>query len=372
MSFLITGATGFLGKYLVSEVAKQLAESGRDECIYILARPQSIQRSRRDFSHIDSRYLEFIEGDITMDGLVVNRSDASKLKKEVRTVLHAAAYYDLAGNHKQSYLTNVYGTQNLINFCKQMKKLKHFGHVSTIAVSGDHVGVFRESDLDCGQVHSNHYSQTKHESERIVRQSRLACHKYIYRSGVIVADSESGMNIKKDGPYYVFSKLGELLGKKTVAAGTSLMAKTGLKNYLKHLPLPVDPKAIIPIIAVDQAARLIGQHLFAAHLNYENEDRSSCHCYHVFNPDSPKVLDLFQESFEYFGIDIKFYSVPYTPLYQRLLGAVDLPAQLLDYMYLKTNFDQSQFLNDFSSYGISHYADYKQVFYEGARQTYLS
>jgi NAD(P)-dependent dehydrogenase (short-subunit alcohol dehydrogenase family)/thioester reductase-like protein len=82
-------------------------------------------------------------------------------------------------------------------------------HVSSIAVSGLHRGIFREDMFDEGQELPSAYHRTKFESERIVRD-QTAVPWRVYRPSLVVGDSETGEMDKIDGPYYFFKAIQKL------------------------------------------------------------------------------------------------------------------------------------------------------------------
>jgi len=78
--------------------------------------------------------------------------------------------------------------------------------VSSVAASGDFVGVFDETMFDEGQRLPSPYHRTKFESERIVREQPYVPWR-VYRPGIVVGDSRTGEMDKVDGPYYFFKAI---------------------------------------------------------------------------------------------------------------------------------------------------------------------
>ena len=76
--------------------------------------------------------------------------------------------------------------------------------VSSIAAAGLYKGLWLEDMFDEAQDVENHpYFQTKHESERVVREDCTRPWR-VYRPGIFVGHSETGEMDKVDGPYYFF------------------------------------------------------------------------------------------------------------------------------------------------------------------------
>jgi NAD(P)-dependent dehydrogenase (short-subunit alcohol dehydrogenase family) len=75
--------------------------------------------------------------------------------------------------------------------------------VSSIAAAGLYPGVFREDMFDEAEELDHPYFRTKHDSEGLVRKHYARPHR-IYRPGIVIGDSRTGVIDKIDGPYYFF------------------------------------------------------------------------------------------------------------------------------------------------------------------------
>src|SRR6478736_453999 len=91
MAYFVTGATGFIGSYLV---AKLVERSGP---IYVLVRKQSLDRlaELREAWGVDDKRVVAIVGDLGKPKLGVSAADLRKLKGKVDHFFHLAAIYDL-------------------------------------------------------------------------------------------------------------------------------------------------------------------------------------------------------------------------------------------------------------------------------------
>jgi NAD(P)-dependent dehydrogenase (short-subunit alcohol dehydrogenase family)/thioester reductase-like protein len=97
---------------------------------------------------------------------------------------------------------NIEGTRNTVAFANAISA-GCFHHVSSIAAAGLFEGIFREDMFDEAENLDHPYFASKHESEKIVRkESRVPFR--VYRPGLVVGDSETGVMDKIDGPYYFF------------------------------------------------------------------------------------------------------------------------------------------------------------------------
>lgn len=314
MKLLITGGTGLLGSALVDLLAPHCQN------IYYLSRSVLTDEQKSQLPN----NVSVVPGDITHPELVFDSNLRDTLFQNVDTVLHAAALYDLFGSKEKHFLTNVTGTHNILFFASQCINLKSFHHISSIAVSGDYRGVFLESDLDCQQTFSNEYARTKYESEYQVRVAKLPVKPIIYRPGILIGHSETGKTPKIDGPYYFFKLL-------------SRFAKLHNKAF-KYILFPFDPKATLPVLPYDLAARFIADEIMA------ERRAENIECYHLFSPDSPDLKSFLRKSLKAFGIETKFVGLP--RFFEKPLAKMPwweklgLPKSLVHYMYSQTTYDQ--------------------------------
>src|SRR5512141_1202712 len=198
MSYFVTGATGFIGRFLVARLLE------RQEIVYVLVRKGSLDKlaALREFWNADERQVVPIIGDLAEKRLGVSAADTRKLKGKVRHFFHLAAVYALKASAEDQMVANVDGTRNAVEFAEAIRA-GCFDHVSSIAAAGLYDGVFREDMFEEAEDLDHPYFRTKHESEGIVRREcRVPCR--IYRPGFVVGHSKTGYIDKIDGPYYFF------------------------------------------------------------------------------------------------------------------------------------------------------------------------
>ncbi len=201
MAYFITGATGFIGRYLMANLVS------RGEPIYALVRKGSLERlsELREAWGVDDRTVVAIVGDLAKPNLGVSAGDLRKLKGKVGHMFHLAAIYDLQASAEAQQVANVEGTRHAVEFAAAIGA-GCFHHVSSIAAAGLYDGVFREDMFDEAEDLDHPYFRTKHDAEAIVRRE---CRRpfRIYRPGFVVGDSKTGEIDKVDGPYYFFKAL---------------------------------------------------------------------------------------------------------------------------------------------------------------------
>ena len=93
MTYFVTGATGFIGRYLV----QSLLQKGKGT-IYVLVRAKSIGKldEPREFWGADSRKRVVpVKGDLGLPKLGVGKADVTKLKGRIKHFYHLGAVYYL-------------------------------------------------------------------------------------------------------------------------------------------------------------------------------------------------------------------------------------------------------------------------------------
>ena len=154
MKVLITGATGFLGKYVVKELKNngyQVVAFGRNEKI--------------GKALIDSN-VEFFKGDIE------NKEDLLRAFQGCSAVIHAAALSTVWGKWNNFYKVNVLGTRNIVEICeKQGLKLVFVSSPSIYAGAKDQLDV-KENEAP-KENNLNFYIKSKIMAENIIKNSKL-------------------------------------------------------------------------------------------------------------------------------------------------------------------------------------------------------
>ena len=262
MNYFVTGATGFIGKRLVTKLLVR-----PNSIIYFLVRPIELPllNDFREYWGVDETRVIPVVGDLTQPNLGIAKTDIRKLTGKVTHFFHLAAIYDLKASAEDQQRANVDGTRNTVGFAEAIDA-KHFHLVSSIASAGLYEGLFREDMFEEAEHLENPYFRTKHDSEAIVRKE---CHVpwRIFRPGIVVGDSRTGEMDKIDGPYYFFKliqKMRKLL--------PSWMPTVGIEGGRINV-VPVD----FVVTAMD----------YIAHL--KNEDGK---CFHLTDPSPMRVGDL--------------------------------------------------------------------------------
>lgn len=200
MNYFITGGTGFIGQNLINELLIKKPQAN----VYVLVRKGSKKKFDEFKKRLAANAVRVIpvSGDLTKNMLGVAAKKRKELEGTIDHVFHLAAIYDLKADAESQISVNVDGTRNVVQFSEDIK-VKRFHHMSSIAAAGLFPGIFREDMFEEAQGLSNPYFRTKHDSEGVVRSECKLLWR-IYRPGIVVGNSETGVIDKIDGPYYFF------------------------------------------------------------------------------------------------------------------------------------------------------------------------
>ncbi len=331
MAYFVTGATGFIGRYLVERLL------ARGERVYVLVRPQSMQKfeALREFWGARASRAAPVAGDLENPNLGVSKADLRKLIGKVDHLFHLAAVYDLEAGSEEQDTANIAGTEHALQFADSVQA-GCFHLTSSIAAAGLYIGSFRENMFEEATGLDHPYFRTKHESEAMVR-NRSTRPWRVYRPGIVVGHSQTGQIDKIDGPYYFFTMIQKL--RQSMPPWFPLIGLEG--GYINLVP--VDFVAA----AMDHLAHLPGQ---------------DGQCFHLTDPRQRRVgevLNLFARAGHAptmaFRLDPKLVElIPstvtasmanYRPLQQvvdTILRDLRMPRDVMQFFNWQTRFDSTR------------------------------
>jgi amino acid adenylation domain-containing protein/thioester reductase-like protein len=183
---LLTGATGYLGSYLLREL---LAD--RKLKVTALVRGSDNRSARARLGQVltdyfgaktgtalrNSKRLNVLAGDLRQAELLLSPRDHGHLAATVDAIYHCAANVNHFGHYRDFHADNVAATRHLLPLATRRKPLPaDFHFVSTLSVAGSaspaDFRLFTEYDLVSETPDDNYYIRTKQEAERLVITSR--------------------------------------------------------------------------------------------------------------------------------------------------------------------------------------------------------
>lgn len=206
-AILLTGATGFLGAFLLQEL---LLKTQAD--VYCLVRSTDaklgkmrIQNNLESYQIWDDDFAERIIpvlGDLSQPLLGLSSQDFQKLSSIIDVIYHNAACINYVYPYSALKPTNVLGTQEILRLASR-GKTKPVHYISTIAVFGSSAyggKVVTEADpLAHSQGMKLAYSQSKWVAEKLVMLARdRGIPVTIYRPPFISGHSQTGAWYKDD------------------------------------------------------------------------------------------------------------------------------------------------------------------------------
>ncbi|QKV97349.1 AMP-binding protein [Streptomyces sp. NA02950] len=184
---LLTGATGYLGGHVLTELVSRGAHV---TCLVRGERDEAMRRVEPLRGAVD-----IVVGDITEENLGLSQAEAATAR-DARVIVHAAADVRLVAPPAELERTNTEGVRRLLSWIDAGRADVRLHHVSTLAVAGHVDGSvrrFSQADLSIGQSFRNPYERTKYDAEELIRswtaQGRQV---YIHRSGHVAAHSRTG------------------------------------------------------------------------------------------------------------------------------------------------------------------------------------
>ena len=206
---MLTGATGFIGQYLLRRFLLQ------DVPVVVVCRGKEdvtasdrVMEIVKGFEQEEGRELPkpiCFTGDLGEEMLGLDDNALDWFEQNCKAVLHNAAsirFHAPDGDRtKDPYLSNVGGTRNVLDLCK-LSQIEELHQVSTAYVSGVRTDVCYEHELDIGQDFVNDYQRSKVEAEKLTRGADFIKSLTVYRPGLVVGDSRTGFTTAPDFGLY--------------------------------------------------------------------------------------------------------------------------------------------------------------------------
>lgn len=200
-AILLTGATGYLGAFLLKELLEQT-----EATIYCLVRAADaesaglkIQKNLKSYGLWEQKYnfrIMPVVGDLAQPQLGLSAEQFNKLAREIDVIYHNGALLNFVYPYSALKPVNVLGTQEILKLACQFK-VKPVHYVSTDAVFDSSAYYGREVKESEPAIYTDGidlgYTQTKWVAEKLVTVARdRGLPVAIYRPPLIAGDSQTG------------------------------------------------------------------------------------------------------------------------------------------------------------------------------------
>jgi thioester reductase-like protein len=318
MGYFVTGATGFIGRFLVPELLK------RDGDVHVLVREGSEGKLARVAEKWDGGdRVKPVKGDLGEPALGIDPAWIAEHKGTIDHVFHLAAIYDMTATDEQNERLNNGGTRHAVEVAGALNA-GVMNHTSSVAAAGFYDGTFTEDMFDEGQPLPSPYHRTKFESEKIVREESAVPWR-VYRPAIVVGHSKTGEMDKIDGPYYFFN----LLKRSAVLP--------------EQLPLIVPNLGETNVVPVDFVAQAMD--------HIAHEPGLDGQAFHLVSPEAMsavQMINLFAKAAgaprlkqvlpkQAYDLALKVPGVQ-----SRLLPGVGIPAEVAEHTEFTAHFDSSK------------------------------
>jgi nucleoside-diphosphate-sugar epimerase len=268
---LLTGGTGFLGKEILWQAARDadIAE------ILVLVRPKKgLDAETRgeallgELGLTDDRFrdkIRFVPGDVTRDQLGIPPETLGELATRVTHLVHCAASVAFDDPYEKSFEANVDGTLNALRLSRHLHRRPGSSFVAHVAIETAYIHgrryrlPAREDELVFPRnFYNNYYELTKAmaslETQRFMFQEKLPI---VQLCPAIVIGHEATGNNRGDtkvvnAPVNLFGQAHEAL--RDHQGGLMQRTQAGLLAWIATI-FPADPSAPLNLIPVDWVAR---------------------------------------------------------------------------------------------------------------------
>ncbi|MFI9230506.1 carboxylic acid reductase [Streptomyces rimosus] len=206
---LLTGANGYLGRFLCLEWLERVAERGGTLVCVVRGSTDEAARARLDaafdsgdaellrhYRALAAEHLEVVAGDIGEADLGLDKETWQRLADTVDLIVHPAALVNHVLPYDQQFGPNVLGTAELIRLALT-SRVKQFTYLSTVAVVfGAEAAADETADIrtacavrDLGGGYADGYAASKWAGEVLLREAHetYGLPVAVFRSNMILA-----------------------------------------------------------------------------------------------------------------------------------------------------------------------------------------
>jgi nucleoside-diphosphate-sugar epimerase len=188
---LITGADGYLGRWLTREV---LVRTDRPLLLWLHARDRASFADKRARLLADLQTQPGLERRVEICGGALEHPApfAGLAPQGISHIIHSAAVTRFNVEADLARAVNLRGTEAVVALARRCPSLEALSLVSTIYASGLRAGSIRETPLPGEAGFANHYESSKWAAEQVVLAEAGALPARILRLPTLIADDAGG------------------------------------------------------------------------------------------------------------------------------------------------------------------------------------
>ncbi|KAF9432724.1 hypothetical protein BGZ76_010401 [Entomortierella beljakovae] len=212
---LLTGATGFVGRYLLAELLHQT-----NAHIICLVRTKDKQNAKRQLlstlqeigqHHVDQSRFSTLDGDLNQPQLGLTDVQHVHLAEKLDVIIHNGAMVNHFFSYQELRQANVLATRTLIQLAAN-GRAKHLHYISSSSIAPlEDSTIFTEDSVLSSLPVQNGYAQSKWVGEQLIKvaaKQGISCG--IFRLGRITADSNTGYFNQNDHFYRILRAIATL------------------------------------------------------------------------------------------------------------------------------------------------------------------
>jgi nucleoside-diphosphate-sugar epimerase len=335
----LTGATGFLGSYLLRE----LLATGSDVVALVRDPPATAASRVRHAAEATGSVLpedfdqrvRLVRYDLQDAALGLDRATYMDLAESVDAVWHCAGSIALTGPQDELYRTNVDGTRHVLELARAAGSTTRMIHTSTAYVAGARLnGVIHEDLLDDSAGFLTPYEESKFLAEQVVhdwsrRHERPVT---ILRPSVLVTERPVPPGAPRHPLAEIAAKMSLLQVEENIRGLVELTGRDTL-----HLKVPGDPQAVLNLVQVEHAATAMTRLSGLA----PDDLVDTFHVVHPHNTPVRMITDAMHACCPRLRVDIVRQAVSVGDAER---AAIDVGAGASLYTTLRRRYDRTRFL----------------------------
>lgn len=264
---LLTGASGYLGRFLALEWLERLAPAGGRLIALVRGKDAAAARRRLDaafdsgdpelvrrYEALAAGHLEVVAGDMAEPRLGLDEETWNRLAGEADLIVHAGALVNHVLPYPHLFEANVVGTAELVRLALT-GRIKPFTYISSVAVAHAHPdrpALDEDSDVRTAMPvlradggYAGGYATSKWAGEVLLREAHDLCGLpvTVFRSNMILAHSRYGgqLNVPDMFSRLLFSVLA------TGVAPRTFYRADGARAHYDGLPVDFTAAAVVAL-----------------------------------------------------------------------------------------------------------------------------